>query len=630
MHKDIYLQLFDAIKQDDLALFSSCFEGNENISYGRFPLLSLMYLYDAKKLYNAYFDVLCKVEEFRFIPEYFEISRKFRKSVGKTIRLYTNASLIFPIEMLGLLNKDIYLKRNYNKLAHNENIENNIKKIYAMRSQKIIITSSTIKISGSPLTSKDIKKINLSMAFSAICIVVLVGVYALIGGVCGLGISIAPTKISNISQLQSALNSSKSYVMVSDICAGSVDMGNCFEGDLDGNGHTLFFDSLPSSAILNKNGGCIRDLNIVYKDNIESTLGSTLSLFVNENSGEIINVNVVCKGLKITINKGISNELHISGIASKNNGKIAGCGVTLDGDFASSGSVEGCVAGIVGINNGTIESCKTNEGTVSTTEMDISGIANFNEANGVINNCVNNCQLIQNSAEDSWSPNIGGITMTNYGSISNSYNYAELSIKSDYVGESGGIAFIGGISSNNYGNITQCLSNGNIEVSSKKINIYAGGISAINQSVNSNSQVITATLSKCGSNGNINLNIDDENGFMIAGGICGFVYSGKISDNYSLSSYSTGYVENKYSIGGAIGAFYVNYYLIGYSISCEISNNFVLDGNNLDGTVGGYLVLASNSLAFVDLKDAFDTIKEEFTMVATAEELKVKEVYWNE
>ena len=56
-------QIFEAIKKDDLKLFSSLFvyQSDFNLCYGRFPLLSVLYLYGAYSILSKYEKSLLRI-----------------------------------------------------------------------------------------------------------------------------------------------------------------------------------------------------------------------------------------------------------------------------------------------------------------------------------------------------------------------------------------------------------------------------------------------------------------------------------------------------------------------------------------------------------------------------------------
>ena len=75
---------------------------NENLSFGRFPVLSLCILYKANKIIKAHKQILFnRVFKYKIIDEPFEVYKKFRDVAGRSLRLYvnekTNMSQVFVL-----------------------------------------------------------------------------------------------------------------------------------------------------------------------------------------------------------------------------------------------------------------------------------------------------------------------------------------------------------------------------------------------------------------------------------------------------------------------------------------------------------------------------------------------------
>ena len=106
--------ILDAIKIDSLVLFADLIKNNENLSIGRFPILSLCYLYNAKKITKKYENTLLKAKEYKKTAEPQEIYLKFKDLAGRSLRLYLDKeSIIPPIEMLAILHNDKKVKKLY-------------------------------------------------------------------------------------------------------------------------------------------------------------------------------------------------------------------------------------------------------------------------------------------------------------------------------------------------------------------------------------------------------------------------------------------------------------------------------------------------------------------------------------
>ncbi len=71
--------LFQAIKKDDKKAFDALMENTQcgACRLGRFPTLSLLYLYDAKKILADYEEKFIDITSFTAYSEPVEISKKF-------------------------------------------------------------------------------------------------------------------------------------------------------------------------------------------------------------------------------------------------------------------------------------------------------------------------------------------------------------------------------------------------------------------------------------------------------------------------------------------------------------------------------------------------------------------------
>ena len=113
--------LLEAIKKDDLKSFSLLMPTNAdlNLCYGRFPILSLLYLYSSFKILSKFEKALLPIHNFRIVEERNEIYKKFKTRAKKSIRFFSNDEIIFPVLMLGVLNEREILKHNFKFLFKN-------------------------------------------------------------------------------------------------------------------------------------------------------------------------------------------------------------------------------------------------------------------------------------------------------------------------------------------------------------------------------------------------------------------------------------------------------------------------------------------------------------------------------
>ena len=624
MNQVEYDNLFESIKLDNLILFSSYIEGKENLCFGRFPILSLCYLFGAKKIAKEYTSKLSKIKNYKVVDENLEIFKAFRKVAGKVLRLYQNDdSMVSPVEILAILHEDAKLKKLYSSFNKNEIIKKNLKTIYTIYGQKVDVGDFSIEISKAPMSNyqKNLRK--KSLILSSLFIVLLTTSYLIFGLFAGLGTNWNAFKVYNEKQLIMALNSGGNYVLTRDIAIDSIGSILTFDGEIDGDNHKIYVNNLPHRALINKNEGVIKNLNIIYTE-MSAETSNSLSLFVNENNGSIDNVNIVVESMKLDCKKSESNDIYISSIATTNNGVIKDSNIKISGEFSATQNGECYFGGVVGKNNGIIDNCEIERGSeLKTNEIDIGGIACFNEKGATIFKSNNFATISQKSAIEGWSPNVAGVVLTNYGLVEKSNNYANLDIVSSYLEESQATVFLGGIVAMNYGVLKECVNKGNLKVQSEKLIVYCGGISAYSSYYTTEHETIMAEIDNCGTESEINITTQDENAFVFAGGISGYLY-GNVNNSYSLSSFVNGNNEDKYFIGSFIGSSYIQYQLFGNVICISASNNFVLDVDNVLYQIGSLI----NNGRIVSA--GFDSTNGEIAFVDSLAEIIEKGVYINE
>jgi len=216
------------------------------------------------------------------------------------------------------------------------------------------------------------------------------------------------------------------------------------------------------------------------------------------------------------------------------------------------------------------------------------GIIEYCENHGNIKvECTNNNKDLKSDVYGS------GIAVINYGIINNSKNFGSIVASSINENEDlEGIVFAGGISAMNYNTHTNCINQANIEVYSKQLDVFCGGISGLlnyNQEVSSSLPLIE----KCGSAGNID--IQAENPYAFGGGLCGRVYRmGEIKDCYSLMTFERSSDEEKLFFGTAIGCVDIQYsfnLIQGYVPIVQLNANkvYVLSQEVVKLQIGGLI-----------------------------------------
>ena len=624
MNQVDYKSIFEAIKSNDLILFASKIKGNENLSFGRFPILSLCYLYNAKKIITYYEKQLCKITQYKVTIEYFEIYKMFRNFAGRCLRLYTKEnSIVSPLEMLAILRKDTLLKQKYNTFEKNEEILKNLQTIYFIFKQKIDMDEHKIKISTAKLTFAEKRKFKVAFSLTLVFVILMSSLYAILGFTFGFGTNIKAFKISNETLLIKALNSNGNYTLENDLTLNKLPSNLKFSGKLNGNNYTLYINTLPSESFIKENNGILKNLNIVYT-NLEKEIDKSLSLFVGTNNGTINKVNISCNSLKLQCNKSFNNDIFVNAFANINNGKILNCGLNLNANIVGNLDGECFSSGFAGKNYNLIENCVF--GTTSsmqTSEVDVSGIASFNEKNAQIKACKNYASISQTSILNSWSPNVAGIVLTNYGEVNNSHNYGDLTvISTNEQATAEGFAFLGGIVATNYGVVAKCLNKGSLTATTKKIMVYCGGITAHSIYYVENEILNMPSILYCGANSAINVTTESDTAFAFVGGISGYLY-GEIRNCYSLSTFANGFDKAKYFVGNCIGSSYLQYDFLQNVICIDASGNFMLKQDNTYFQIGSLINNGSIVAAGVDTSNG--EIKN-----SSLEEIVSKEIYFDE
>lgn len=516
-----------AIIRNDVKTLEQLLSDKESfcLSFGRFPLLSLAYLYSSHKVISKFESRLSKVNEYVRVDEKAEDYLKFKKIAGKSLRLYLNEQIISPVEMSAVLS-------DYQGVS--TNLDNNVQSLERVRKIYRLTHGIEVKNKGNSIVVPRSKKPRFLELVSVLIIIAVCVVFA--GGAIaslevvphilgGEGTIDAPLKIISPSLLELALEeSNRYYILEDDVTIESDSISNKdFKIHLDGKGHTLKVKG-GSSALFNKISGSISNLKIEFIE-VNEELPKNSAFFGNGLSGKLENVDVsfsnfdltvksegalflhtstgVLSNVNLTLNGNINEvseleETVIGTLLYKNAGIVDGCNVkynlTLSGDAKTSTGEEtagtfgdAVFGGIVGVNVGTLSNSTVEAGsTLVTDTLDIGGVAVENVDKATITATINNATLTQTTSSNSWSPNIGGITMRNYGKIVSSVNNGAITASTTQT-ENNTSLILGGITTTNQGTIDKCINNGNVTGVVEFGTLNAGGIGYVNEGVVTNS-----------------------------------------------------------------------------------------------------------------------------------------------
>ena len=625
MEQEKLKELFESIKKDDLKSFSFIMSSNSdlNISFGRFPILSLLYLYESYSILKIYEKTLMPIHNYKRENEYFEIYRCFKRKAKKSIRLYQNDEcFVYPAEMLAIVDNRFLLDKNYKKLFKNEEIVANIQKIYNLSGEfSISLDLQNFAINKKKFTFRQ-KMIGFCMAGVLLLLSLFMGLSSvLVGGVIGRGTVESPIKIATERELQTAISSGeKYYKLENDIyLTQKVSSVSEFAGTIDGAGYRIIAgDNLSNGMFENLSGSVVNlQIDIEIKN---AKISNNFGIIAKNSSGVIDNCKIT-GSLSAEVN--LNEDVNMAMFVAKNAGVISGCSSRVDVTLSNAGSTNVFYSNIACVNDGTIESCEALAGRIDTDTVDIAGICCEN--NGSILGVKNYSQLSQVSSKE-WHPNVAGIVCTNNGTISNSINHGDLSSESKLEnlpeGSTGIYVFVGGICCNNYNKLSQCENQGSVYGKGSVANVYAGGIAGTNECTDD----VAAEISKSKSRASVYA--ESLKAAVYASGVAGANYSIVESAFFATYIVSVGSVDGcgyvgeittnakTAFVGGVVG---YNYYAKVLNSYADLSFVDAYDNVDVPNTAAtGAVVGTSNYLAMNNSKiiDNIHYVKKSETMVA--------------
>ncbi len=629
--------LLDIIKKDDRKGFEKLLKADQSIfslCYGRFPLLSVCYLFDAKKIIKTY-EKAMSVTEYFVVEEQKDIYEEFRKKAKRSLALYVeNDVVVTPIEMLAILGDSEKVNDLLKNNSYPLDIISRLEKIFAKtHRQKSIEVDGTIIVPKIGLNSQQKQYIKLLKTLSLIMIVVIILSSAVVGGVFyNNGSEAHPINIHNEKQLIKAFSGGNFYyTLKEDIVVTSYVEASYFGGVIDGNGKTIKFSNPLNRAVLSKNTGVIKNINIEFADTTQN-IGENLGIFIKTNEGTLDNVNLSINA-NFTQTSSEKETVYIGGVVYENKGTINNVNFSGKIDFVGVGTGSTAFGSIAVNNNKTISNCSTSKDTkINLDTVDAGGIV-VNNLSGEVKNSTNNAYIKQTTASSMWYPNLGGIAMSNSATIDNCINNGNI------IAEHNGVeyvcaVYVGGIACTNLGLVSNSGNNGLLEShstyhesniggvvcnNSKDINlsfnkgefvsksngiVKVGGISA----QNGNEGMVTRCISI--NKGTINTN-EGKDIFLFVGGIVSY-NAGLVRHSISALELTT---RNKeyLRVGLVAGSF----------IEDNISNNHFLEDDYCKVSIGAKL--QTNIFGVTEVSESSKVGSDG---VKTMEELKQLKEYW--
>lgn len=565
-------QLFEAIKKDDLKSFSFLMPTNAdlNLCFGRFPILSLLYLYSSFKILREYEKKLLPIHNFKQTQEKFEMYKAFKRRAGKAIRLFNDNEIVYPVLMLAVLNEKTILNNNYKFQYKNVEIIEKFNKIYNLtQKSKIKVTEKEIFFAREKLKTKHYFLFSVVAFVLALLIALPSMLIAIVPKKNGLGTEKYPTKISTAGAfLQAIKNGKGDYYLTKDIEVDAADItSNDFSGVINGNDYVIKLSGEMTSPFINTLSGTVKNLEIVLNEtDIKITQNS--SIISEKMLGNIENVkisgkiNIQYNGEK-TENSTEEDTIDVffALFASENEGTISNCTANVFGNLVNNNQTDAFYSNFVGVNkeNGKLTNCSSIGGEIQADTVDIAGIVSENY--GEISSCENKTELNQTSSS-AWNPYVSGIALKNYGTIKNTKNYGTLlsestlaksPIVTETQEEKSYSVLVSGIVSENYNTISNCENHSLCLGKGKAADIDMGGVAVKNYGSIENSK----------NHGEINASSSrdergkDANGneylyYINAGGVVSKNYS-QVTDCRNYGSIDVSGKVSNIIIGGIVG-----------------------------------------------------------------------------
>lgn len=540
---EFYERLLLTLKKDNLKEFKSCMEINNcgTLRLGRFPVLSVMYLYKSRRILRAYEKSFLRYSSWQDIGEPTELAAKFRSVAGKCLRIYLNET-VSPIEMLLLLDRNFKVKRVFPQMHVVAPVKQRLKTIYFIRwGLQAEFVRDKIVLERRPLTRAEKLQWLKYVTCAVLCVALFVSTPFVIN-------AFAPFITDDNGALlvtwwrQIDFSSDKVYVLKKDVTVPndfSVEEMNC---ELRGNGHVV---TVSNMGLIGSVKGTLTD--VVFNATVDVETDNARGFIAKYNYGSITNVTVNVSGrLRATATER-PDSFKCGGIVAANYALIKNCTVNYN-NFTLQGQLQADAAfgGIVGVNENWVEGCQTS-GAIAADTFDVAGICAENKY--LLRDVTNGADIAQHTDLVGWNPLAAGIVLNNnyvvQGGVNNGSVSSVSNIDTVTDGEGAPCAYASGIAYQNYSSGTDvaylmdCANRGSITASATAIDVSAAGV------VNGNN----GGIQTCVNDGNVSANGTKK---VDAAGIVnltyGYVYQCVNSGAISAES------QEEVCVGGIVGA----------------------------------------------------------------------------
>ena len=484
MAQTLEATVLQAIEKDDIKAFDALMEDTRCAKYrlGRFPVLSLLYLYSSRAILAQYEERLAKISNWDVLSEPAAIVKTFSKKAGKCLRLYLN-EVVSPLEMLLILDRTKKLKAIYPIANPSKAVRTRLQTIYSIKySLGIRYEGDAIILDRRPLNRREKKQLLTACVCGFLAVAIAVATPTTTVAIFG------TRRGGNVSRLNHInFGANTTYTLTKDITLPenySVEKMNC---SIIGGGHKLI---LGKNASLGELSGKLSDIilestgspiftsctknaqisDITVKVNADVETNQSSAFMAVTNYGTLDNVTVSVGG-RVFAKKDKESEIIFGGIVGGNANTISNCTVNYDnlilqGETAANASF----GGIVGYNNGLVQGC-TVTGAISADTFDLGGACYYN--NYALSHVVNRADLTQVSNDEDWSPIVAGITVESMSLVEYCQSTGNLTVTGKDQ------AICGGIAAHTYNENNYCYAAGEITVTAQAA--YVGGIYGISR-----------------------------------------------------------------------------------------------------------------------------------------------------
>lgn len=471
--------------------------------FGRFPLLSLLYLFSSRRIVRRYFDALSKERVRIRYDRIEEADALFMKKAGKALRHYQGKE-VSPLEMLAILGKPRALKKLYAVYPAADRYLPALHRIYYTRLGEGVARKGDALIlpkEPMPYLQKKILRISAVVLLSLFSLTLALSLS--LAAYSGLGTTKHPYRVRNAKEMTSLLSEEDTISVERDLTLSST--AEEVSAVILGGDHIIHLTT-PFAEVFT---GVLKDVTFVLEE------GYPARAVIGKNLGKLENVSVVTKDLSyakesfsdtLVEENAEDDETSVTNVfslfATVNEGIISDSTAVVTLAFTGEEGGNSYFAAFVGENRGTIKGCFA-QGKVTSVAVDMAGIAARNKAAGNITECGSSVEFTQRTTISRWNPNVAGIVAENEGGVYRSVNGAsitsEIALASLEEGASVAAAYAAGIACMNTGVVKDCKNEGDVTARGAYGYAFAAGIVCRNE----RAENANPTLTEVGLYGNL-------------------------------------------------------------------------------------------------------------------------------